>query len=86
MLEEHLFNQNKLRDLAVKMKHNVQSKSSIEGKSIILIDDSIVRGTTSKKIVKIFKKCWSKEVHLRIACPELKFPDFYGVDMPKKKN
>ena len=49
------------------------------------MDDSLVRGTTSHKIVKMLYDAGAKEVHLRIACPEIKFPDFYGVDMPTKK-
>ena len=53
-------------------------------KSIILIDDSLVRGTTCYKIVKMLYEAGAKEVHVRIACPEIKFPDFYGVDMPTK--
>ena len=56
-----------------------------ENKSIILIDDSLVRGTTCHKIVKMLYESGAKEVHVRIACPEIKFPDFYGVDMPTKE-
>ena len=73
-----------IRSLGVKLKLNA-NKSSIEGKSIILVDDSLVRGTTSHKIVKMLYDAGAKEVHLRIACPEIKYPDFYGVDMPTKK-
>ena len=73
-----------IRSLGVKLKLNA-NKSSIEGKSIILVDDSLVRGTTSHKIVQMLYDAGAKEVHLRIACPEIKFPDFYGVDMPTKK-
>ena len=58
---------------------------SIKNKSIILIDDSLVRGTTCHKIVKMLYEAGAKDVHVRIACPEIKFPDFYGVDMPTKK-
>ena len=50
-----------------------------------MIDDSLVRGTTCHKIVKMLYDSGAKEVHVRIACPEIKFPDFYGVDMPTKK-
>jgi amidophosphoribosyltransferase len=57
----------------------------VKNKSIILIDDSIVRGTTCHKIVKMLYESGAKEVHVRIACPEIKYPDFYGVDMPTKK-
>ena len=73
-----------IRSLGVKLKLNA-NKSSIEDKKIILVDDSLVRGTTSHKIVKMLYDAGAKEVHLRIACPEIKFPDFYGVDMPTKK-
>ena len=49
------------------------------------MDDSLVRGTTSYKIVKMLYEAGAKEVHLRIASPEIKYPDFYGIDMPSKK-
>ena len=52
---------------------------------IILIDDSLVRGTTSHKIVKMLYDAGAKEVHVKIACPEIRYPDFYGVDTPTKK-
>ena len=60
------------------------SKTIVKNKSIILIDDSLVRGTTCHKIVRMLYESGAKEVHVRIACPEIKFPDFYGVDMPTK--
>jgi len=74
----------KIRSLGVKLKLNA-NKSSIKGKKIILIDDSLVRGTTSYKIVKMLYDADAKEVHVRIACPEIRYPDFYGVDTPTKK-
>ena len=74
----------KIRSLGVKLKLNA-NQSTIQGKKIILVDDSLVRGTTSHKIVKMLYDAGAKEVHVRIACPEIKFPDFYGVDMPTKK-
>ncbi len=74
----------KIRSLGVKLKLN-SNKSVIKNKKIILVDDSIVRGTTSHKITKMLYDSGAKEVHLRIASPEIKFPDFYGVDMPTKK-
>jgi len=74
----------KIRSLGVKLKLNA-NKSTIENKTIILIDDSLVRGTTSHKIVKMLYDSGAKEVHVRIACPEIKYPDFYGVDTPTKK-
>ena len=61
------------------------TKTTIKNKSVILIDDSLVRGTTCLKIVKMLFENGAKEVHVRIACPIIKFPDFYGVDMPTKE-
>ena len=74
----------KIRSLGVKLKLNA-NKSSIMDKKIILIDDSLVRGTTSHKIVKMLYDAGAKEIHVRIASPEIKYPDFYGVDMPTKE-
>jgi len=74
----------KIRSLGVKLKLNA-NKSAIKNKKIILIDDSLVRGTTSHKIVKMLYDAGAKEVHVKIACPEIKYPDFYGVDTPTKK-
>ena len=73
-----------IRSFGVKLKHNV-NKSLIKNKSLILIDDSLVRGTTSVKIIKMLYECGAKEVHLRIASPPIKYPDYYGVDTPNKK-
>ena len=73
-----------IRSLGVKLKLS-STKTIVKNKSIILIDDSLVRGTTCSKIVKMLYESGAKEVHVRIACPEIKFPDFYGVDMPTKK-
>jgi amidophosphoribosyltransferase len=74
----------KIRSLGVKLKLNA-NKSTIKNKKIILIDDSLVRGTTSHKIVKMLYDAGAKEVHVKIACPEIRYPDFYGVDTPTKK-
>ena len=74
----------KIRSLGVKLKLNA-NKSSIKNKKIILIDDSLVRGTTCHKIVKMLYDSGAKEVHVRIASPEIRFPDFYGIDTPNKK-
>jgi len=74
----------KIRSLGVKLKLNA-NKTTINNKKIILIDDSLVRGTTSYKIVKMLYDAGAKEVHVKIACPEIRFPDFYGVDTPTKK-
>ncbi len=73
-----------IRSLGVKLKLS-STKSIVENKSIILIDDSLVRGTTCHKIIKMLYEAGAKEVHVRIACPQIKFPDFYGVDMPTKE-
>ena len=73
-----------IRSLGVKLKLSPTS-TIVKGKSIILIDDSLVRGTTCFKIVKMLYECGAKEVHVRIACPKIKYPDFYGVDMPTKE-
>ena len=73
-----------IRSLGVKLKLSA-NMSSIKNKSVILIDDSLVRGTTCSKIVKMLYDHGAKEVHVRIASPEIKFPDFYGIDMPSKK-
>ena len=74
----------KIRSLGVKLKLNA-NQTTIKNKRIILIDDSLVRGTTSHKIVKMLYDAGAKEVHVKIACPEIKYPDFYGVDTPTKK-
>tara|TARA_Y100000590_G_scaffold112739_1_gene128551 strand:+ start:1003 stop:2469 length:1467 start_codon:yes stop_codon:yes gene_type:complete len=74
----------KIRSLGVKLKLNA-NKSSIKNKKLILVDDSLVRGTTSYKIVKMLYDAGAKEIHVRIASPEIKYPDFYGVDMPTRK-
>ena len=73
-----------IRSLGVKLKLN-PTKTMLKNKSIILIDDSLVRGTTCHKIVKMLYDAGAKEVHVRIACPEIIYPDFYGIDMPTKK-
>ena len=72
-----------IRSFGVKLKHNV-NKPLIKNKSVILIDDSLVRGTTSVKIIKMLYDAGAKEVHLRIASPPIKYPDYYGVDTPDK--
>ena len=73
-----------IRQLGVKLKHN-PNKSVIKNKKIILIDDSIVRGTTSKKIVTMLYDSGAKEVHMKISSPPIKFPDYYGIDTPIKE-
>ena len=72
-----------IRDFGVKLKLN-PIRSLLEGKSVVLVDDSIVRGTTSKKIVRMVRQAGAREVHLRISCPPTVSPCFYGVDTPDK--
>jgi amidophosphoribosyltransferase len=76
--------QQSVRDFGVKLKLNAV-RSLLEGKRVILIDDSIVRGTTSKKIVRMIRQAGAREVHMRISCPPTISPCFYGVDTPSKK-
>jgi amidophosphoribosyltransferase len=73
-----------IRHLGVKLKHNA-SKSVIDGKRVILVDDSIVRGTTSLKIVEMVRLAGAKEVHMRIASPPTTHSCFYGVDTPERE-
>jgi amidophosphoribosyltransferase len=70
-----------IRALGVRLKH-AANRAVITGKRVILVDDSIVRGTTSQKIVQMVRDAGAKEVHFRSASPPIKFPDFYGIDMP----
>ena len=71
------------RQTGVKLKHNANN-ATVKGKSIVLVDDSIVRGTTSMKIVSMMRNAGAKEVHLRIASPPTTHPCFYGVDTPDR--
>ncbi len=73
-----------IRNFGVKVKHN-PIKELLAGKRVILIDDSIVRGTTTRKIVKMVRAAGAKEVHMRISCPPTLSPCFYGIDTPTKK-
>ncbi|MES2034510.1 MAG: amidophosphoribosyltransferase, partial [Pseudomonadota bacterium] len=72
-----------VRELGVRMKHS-PNRSVLAGKRVVLIDDSIVRGTTSRKIVRMVREAGAKEVHLRSASPPIMWPDFYGIDMPDR--
>jgi amidophosphoribosyltransferase len=74
-----------VRDFGVKLKLN-PVRSLLEGKRVALIDDSLVRGTTSKKIVRLIRNAGATEVHMRISCPPTISPCFYGVDTPSKKH
>ncbi len=73
-----------IRDLKVKLKLS-PIRNKIKDKKIIIIDDSLVRGTTSRQIIKMLKEVGAKEVHLAIASPEIKYPCYYGIDTPTKK-
>jgi amidophosphoribosyltransferase len=72
-----------VRDFGVKLKLN-PVRSLLEGKRVVLIDDSIVRGTTSRKIVRMIRNAGAKEVHMRVSCPPTVSPCYYGVDTPSK--
>jgi amidophosphoribosyltransferase len=73
-----------IRDFGVKLKLN-PVRHLIEGRRVVLVDDSIVRGTTSRKIVRMMRLAGAREVHMRISCPPTVSPCFYGVDMPTKR-
>jgi amidophosphoribosyltransferase len=70
-----------IRALGVRLKHSA-NRDVLKGKRVVLVDDSIVRGTTSQKIVQMVREAGAKEVHFRSASPPIKHPDFYGIDMP----
>jgi amidophosphoribosyltransferase len=70
-----------IRDQGVRMKH-AANRGVVAGKRIVLVDDSIVRGTTSRKIVQMIREAGAKEVHFRISSPPIKFGDYYGIDTP----
>jgi amidophosphoribosyltransferase len=75
----------RVRDFGVRMKLN-PVRSLLEGKRVVLVDDSIIRGTTSRKIVRMVRAAGAKEVHMRISCPPTISPCFYGVDTPSAKD
>ena len=72
-----------IRELGVRMKHNA-NRAVVAGKRVVLIDDSIVRGTTSVKIVRMMREAGAREVHFRISSPPIAYPDFYGIDTPER--
>jgi amidophosphoribosyltransferase len=74
-----------IRSLGVKLKHNA-NRAVVAGKRVVLLDDSIVRGTTSIKIVRMMYEAGAKEVHMRISSPPIAHPDFYGIDTPEQKS
>ncbi|GHV41526.1 amidophosphoribosyltransferase [Spirochaetia bacterium] len=73
------------REKAVLVKHNV-IKSEVRGKRVVLIDDSIVRGTTCKRLVAILKSAGAKEVHIRVCSPPVQYPCYFGIDTPHRKD
>ena len=72
-----------IRDFGVKLKLN-PIRQQLEGRSVVLVDDSLVRGTTSRKLVRMVRNAGAREVHLRISCPPTVSPCYYGVDTPSK--
>lgn len=73
-----------MRENAVRIKLNVL-KSTVEGKRVVMVDDSIVRGTTSKRIVSLLRNCGAKEVHVRSSAPPFMWPCFFGTDVPSRE-
>jgi len=73
-----------LRERGVKLKLN-PLPDSIRGKRLVVIDDSIVRGTTQQQVVQMLREAGATEVHIRITCPPIKWPCFYGIDMPTRQ-
>ena len=73
-----------IRDFGVKLKLN-PVRNLLEGKRVVLVDDSIIRGTTSRKIVRIVREAGAREVHVRISCPPTISPCYYGIDTPTRK-
>ncbi|MBU6371660.1 MAG: amidophosphoribosyltransferase [Alphaproteobacteria bacterium] len=73
-----------IRQFKVRMKHSA-NRMVLQDKSVVLVDDSIVRGTTSEQIVRMVREAGAREVHFRVACPPIKHPDFYGIDMPTER-
>jgi amidophosphoribosyltransferase len=74
-----------LREQAVSVKHNV-IQSEVRDKRVVLIDDSIVRGTTSRRLVSVLKKAGAREVHIRVCSPPVRFPCYFGIDTPHRKD
>jgi len=72
-----------IREIGVKIKFN-PLKKIVKGKRIIIVDDSIVRGTTIKKIILLLKKCGAKKIHIRVCSPPIKYPCYFGIDTPHK--
>ncbi len=72
-----------LRDLRVRIKYNPVA-DTLAGRRVVVVDDSIVRGTTSRKLMRMIRRAGAREVHLRVASPPIRFPCFYGIDTPTK--
>jgi amidophosphoribosyltransferase len=72
------------RDLDARIKYN-PVREVLEGKRVVVVDDSIVRGTTSRKLVGMLRKAGAKEVHFRVSSPPIRFPCFYGIDTPTRE-
>lgn len=72
-----------IRDINTKIKYN-PVREVLEGKKVVVVDDSIVRGTTSRRLIRMLRKAGAVEVHMRISSPPIKFPCFYGIDMPTR--
>jgi amidophosphoribosyltransferase len=73
-----------VRELGVRLKHSA-NRAVVNGRRIVLVDDSLVRGTTSVKIVRMMREAGAREVHFRIASPPITHPDFYGIDTPERE-
>ena len=74
----------KIRKLGIKLKHN-PNKELIKGKKVILVDDSIVRGTTAIKIIEMIREAKAAEIHMKVSSPPIRYPDYYGIDTPRKE-
>jgi len=74
-----------IRQLGVRLKHSA-NRAAVTGKRVVLIDDSLVRGTTSMKIVGMIYEAGAAEVHMRIASPPITHPDYYGIDTPDREH
>ncbi|MBB36960.1 MAG: amidophosphoribosyltransferase [Hirschia sp.] len=72
------------RQRSVSLKHSA-NRSAMQGKRVVLVDDSIVRGNTSRRIVEMVRAAGAAEIHFRVASPPIRYPDFYGIDMPSKE-
>ncbi len=73
----------KIRDFGAKIKYNVVAPA-VDGKRIVVVDDSIMRGTTMRKIIKMFRTSGAREIHVRISAPPTTNPCFYGIDIPTR--